>query len=270
IVDSRRVGTIAAVALLVGFGLAAALVLAEPYRTEPVRAANAAGDAACLSCHRQKSTFEQTAHRLTSRPPTRGAIDGRFAVGQNVLQTANPYLRFRMDSTASGFYETAVSGRAPDTTSRTERFDIVTGSGRKGQSYLYWHGDELYQLPISYWRGLGWINSPGYQDGSVNFERPIVPRCLECHAASFESVPDLNLDNRYRLTSSVLGVLCETCHGSGLAHVRRETLPLRAIPRALMSSRIVSPARLSRTQRLDACALCHGGLGTLRTPAFSY
>ena len=31
--DSRRVGTIAAVALLVGFGLAAALVLAEPYRT---------------------------------------------------------------------------------------------------------------------------------------------------------------------------------------------------------------------------------------------
>ena len=28
--------------------------------------------------------------------------------------------------------------------------DIVLGSGKIGQSYLYWRNDELFQLPISY------------------------------------------------------------------------------------------------------------------------
>jgi len=38
--------------------------------------------------------------------------------------------------------------------------DIVIGSGVRGQSYLYWHGDQLYELPVSYWSdGSRWINS---------------------------------------------------------------------------------------------------------------
>src|SRR5207245_11659759 len=120
-----------------------------------------------------KASFEQTAHRLTSRPPTRDAIAGSFTPGANVLRTSNPYLHFRMDSTATGFFQTAVIGHAPDTSTRSERIDFVTGS-RKGQSYLYWQaGDLLYQLPVSYWTGVGCVNSPGYPDGRPNFERPI-------------------------------------------------------------------------------------------------
>src|SRR5205814_6190406 len=100
---------------------------------------------------------------------------GSFAPGQNVLRTTNAALYYRMDSTASGFYETAVMGRAPDTSVRSERIAYVTGV-RKGQSYLYWHGDELYQLPVSYWTELGWANSPSYPDGRPNFDRAIPPR----------------------------------------------------------------------------------------------
>jgi len=45
-----------------------------------------------------------------------------------------------------------------------ERIDVVIGSGVRGQSYLYWHGDQLYELPVSYWSDGGrWINSPGYK-----------------------------------------------------------------------------------------------------------
>ncbi len=104
-----------------------------------------------------------------------------------------------MDSTETGFYEAAVMGRAPDTSIHSERIAFVTGSGRKGQSYLYWQaGDQLYQLPVSYWRGMGWANSPAYPDGRPNFDRPIPPRCLECHASGFQSVSEPNVINRYR------------------------------------------------------------------------
>jgi hypothetical protein len=259
----------AAVVSLILVAVCAAVVFARPYRPPPVRASNAVGDATCLSCHREKASFEETAHRLTSQLPSRAAIEGSFSAGENVLQTANPQLHYRMDSMARGYYETAVSGRAPDTTSQTARIDIVTGV-RKGQSYLYWQGDQLYQLPVSSWRGIGWINSPGYRDGVANFDRPIAPRCVECHATRLEPVADARRTNRYRLTSTMLGIGCETCHGAGRMHAARERSPLRVVPTAVLSSAIINPARFSRGQRLDACALCHAGLGTLKTPAFSF
>jgi hypothetical protein len=237
------------------------------YRPEAVRADNAATDGACLSCHRQEASFEKTAHHLTSSLPTRADIEGSFSSGQNVLRTSNPSLHFRMDSTAAGFYETAIFGRAPDTSSRSERIDIVTGSGRRGQSYLYWRGgDHLYQLPVSYWTMLGWANSPAYPDGRANFDRAIPPRCLECHAAGFKSVAEPNVFNHYQRTGVMLGVMCETCHGSGQEHVARE----RSLLRAVLAPAIINPARLPRARRLDGCALCHGGAAAPRTAAFSY
>jgi hypothetical protein len=248
-----------------------AIIVALLLRPQPVRADSAVGDAACLSCHREKAGFEQTAHHLTSQGPTREAIDGDFRPAANVLLTANPALHFRMDSTASGFYQTAVAGSGNDTTIHTERIDIVTGV-RKGQSYLHWRGDSLYQLPVSYWNGIGWINSPGYRDGVANFDRPIMPRCLECHATAFKSAAstDPSASNRYRTNNVALGISCESCHGGGRVHVVRERTPLRRISTGLLPSGIINPARFTRGQRLDACALCHAGLGTLKTPAFSY
>jgi len=256
--------TIGGIALLAAGAVAIGLVAAR-HRTEAVRGDNAVGDGACLSCHQQKASFEQTAHRLTSRLPTRASILGSFSHGENALRTMNPNLYFRMDSTATGFYEIAVMGRAPDTSVIAQRIAYVTGL-RKGQSYLYWVGDQLYQLPVSYWRGTGWANSPGYQDGRPNFERPIPPRCLECHATWFQSVADPSVINRYRPAGALLGITCETCHGSGRDPVTRE----RSLLRALLPRAIVNPTRLPRAQQLDGCALCHGGTAPLRTAAFSY
>ncbi len=261
----RRVIAIVAVVVL-GAGAVAVKLVAFAHRTEPLRGDNAAGDSVCVACHTDKSSFEVTAHRLTSRLPTRADIAGSFSRGGNILRTTNPRLHFRMDSTATGFYETAVVGRAPDTSSRSERIAIVTGV-RKGQSYLYWTDDDrLYQLPVSYWEGTGWAYSPGYREGAPDFGRVIPPRCLECHASWFESAPDRTVINRYRPASALLGISCETCHGAGREHVRRERSPLRAV----LPAAIVNPARLPRARRLDGCALCHSGTAPLTTAAFSY
>jgi hypothetical protein len=254
---------------LLSLAVTAALVaflIGTRHRPEPVTATSSVGDATCLSCHRQHEPFERTAHRLTSRLPTRSAIAASFAEGANVLRTSNPSLTYRMDSTAEGFTQTARLGDPPNVFEHTERISHVVGSGRKGQTYLYRHADRLFELPVSYWASIDrWINSPGYFDGSMNFARPVTPRCLECHSTWFESVKDARVSNRYGATPPLLGITCEKCHGAGAAHVARERSPLRVLGPALLD-----PARLPRARQIDACAQCHAGAGQLKDAAFGY
>jgi hypothetical protein len=254
------VAAVAVAAFLIG-------ARASDYRPTAVNAGNAVGDATCLSCHQDKQTFETTAHRITSRPPRPASFTGSFTPGENVLRTSNPRLYFRMDSTEGGFFQTAVFGAPPDTAVRSERIDFVTGSGRRGQSFLYWRdGNALYQLPVSYWELIGWGNSPAYADGRPNFDRPIPPRCLECHATYFEADTTTTVVNDYRKAEVMLGLSCETCHASGREHVQRE----RSLMRVVRSSAIVDPARLSRQRQLDQCAMCHGGAVPLTTAPFAH
>ncbi|MGH9545432.1 MAG: multiheme c-type cytochrome [Terriglobales bacterium] len=222
------------------------------------------GDAVCGSCHQEKADpFSRTAHHLTSQPANQNSIAGKFTEGDNILRTSNPELFFRMEANERGYFQTAVMGIPPDTTSRTERFDLVIGSGGKGQTYLYWKGDELFQLPVTYWTELRqWVNSPGYRDGFADFSRRVLPRCLDCHASYFESLaPPLN---RYRNTGFQLGISCEKCHGMGREHVARQT------SKDAGAQLIVNPAKLSRDRQMDLCALCHAGIGDLTAAPFSY
>ena len=225
---------------------------------------NYAGDEACASCHREKTeTFHHTAHYLTSRLPDQNSIFGKFTPDANVLKTSNPDLFFRMDANEDGFFQTSVEGVAPYAEERTERFGLVVGSGGKGQTYLYWKGDRLFQLPVSYWNQLGWVNSPGYRDGMANFERPVIPRCLECHGTYFEAVAS---PNRYSKTGFVVGITCEKCHGPGREHIQHES----SKPSATSESAILNPSHSSRERQIDLCAWCHAGHGTALAPVFSY
>ena len=226
------------------------------------------GDDACRSCHAEKfAGFAHTAHHLTSRMATADSIAGSFAPGKNTLNTQNPDLLFEMSSRPGGFFQSAVTGNGRDATMRTERMDIVIGSGRKGQTYLYWQNDALFELPVSFWTELGqWVNSPGYTDGFADFSRPIVPRCLECHATYFETAA-ARPGNRYHKTNFVLGISCEKCHGPGREHVARFSAKANLPP---ADPAIVNPGKLSRERQMDVCALCHGGVGEALAPAFSF
>jgi hypothetical protein len=224
-----------------------------------------AGDAACGSCHQATvDTFHQTAHSLTSSLPNKSSILGKFTPGANVLTTSNPDLHFQMSEKQDEFFQAAVQGVPPYTTERTERIGLVIGSGGKGQTYLFWKGDQLFQLPVSYWAEIGWVNSPGYRDGVANFARPIIPRCLECHATYFESVPPP--PNRYSKAGYVVGITCEKCHGPGREHILRESSKASVAS----DSAILSPAKFSRDRQMDLCAWCHAGHGVALAEVFSY
>ena len=270
---SRRSFAWLSAVLFVVVGLGSGLLVrrargAERWPTA-VRPQTAVGDSTCLSCHADKASYEGTAHRLTSRHPTPATVAGHFTGPRSVLRTPNPALHFRMSAGPAGFFQTAIEGTGADTTMRTERVAYVAGSNRKGQSYLYWRGDSLYQMPISYWKTLdSWINSPGpgYTDGRANFDRGVAPRCLECHATWIDAKPDLGAVNRFDSTGAILGITCERCHAGGREHAARE----RSILRATRGPAIVNPARLSRERQMDACAQCHGGLGYPKVPSFTY
>jgi hypothetical protein len=243
------------------YSLAALQVAPSGRKTES--SSSYVGDPACQSCHKETvQTFHQTAHYLTSRLPEKDSILGTFAPPSNVMKTSNPDLSFRMDQKGDEFFQTAIQGEDPLTTTRSERFAFVIGSGGKGQTYLFWKGDDLFQLPVSYWTQLGWVNSPGYRDGVANFNRPVIPRCLECHATYFESVPPP--PNRYRKTGFIVGITCEKCHGPGRDHVQHFAA------KSAIDTAILNPARFSRDRQMDLCAWCHAGAGVSLQPAFSY
>jgi hypothetical protein len=229
------------------------------------------GDQACAECHQDKfNTYEKTAHNLTSQLANKNTIVGTFAPGTNTMTTANPNLTFRMDQKGDEFFQTAIwsspDGGAPRT--RTERLDLVIGSGGKGQTYLYWRDNQLFQLPVGYSTVFRrWIISPGYIDGQADFGRAVIPRCLECHATYFDAAapdPEINI---YDTNNFVLGISCERCHGPGRKHVAA----YKGSSMSHAALTIVNPAKLSPARQSEVCAQCHGGQGErFLAPAFSY
>jgi len=195
------------------------------------------------------------------------------------METFNPQVRFRMDARGDAFFETAITGKPSQKKNRTERIDLVIGSGRKGQTYLYWRGDQLFELPVSYWTASDrWTNSPGYVDGSADFERPVTPRCLECHATTFTSLPAAT-GYHFDKSNFLLGISCERCHERAAEHIRMraantvnsnaEATTSAAAP-VPNSSAPLPPTGIDRARQIDVCAQCHGGVGESVTPPFSF
>jgi Cytochrome c554 and c-prime len=227
------------------------------------------GDQVCRSCHEEKAkTYSETAHHFASSWPSPQTMKGSFTPDSNVMKTASPFLTFEMTQTEQGYFQTATEKiSATKKVTRTERIDIVGGSARKGQSYLFWKGDQLFQLPVTYWTETdGWVNSPSYPDGSPHFDKAIIPRCLECHASYFEWMPPPV--NRYRKTSLILGIFCEKCHGPGRQHASLHRTKASLPPGT--AEAIVNPASLPRDRQIDVCGLCHSGNGTPIQPALSF
>jgi Flp pilus assembly protein TadD len=129
----------------------------------------------------------------------------------------------------------------------------VLGSGTRGIAFLIERDGFLFQSPIAWFAQQGrWDISPGYGefDAQPNFERPIQPDCLSCHANRFR--PVAGTLNRYEppiFEGHAVG--CERCHGPGALHADRPG------PSAEPDSTIVNPARLSPPLRESVCQQCH-------------
>lgn len=169
-----------------------------------------------------------------------------------------------MEKNDTGFYQVEYNGGKE---ARKEKFDIVVGSGRKGQSYLSWVNSKLVQLPMTYYSALDqWSNSPGYSPRKPQFNRPITSRCLECHSTYFKKTGDAGQRlESFDRAKIILGVECEKCHGPAAMHVQFHQKNNSKEPKF-----IVNPAKLPRQRQLDLCALCHGGALTKTKPSFSF
>ena len=144
--------------------------------------------------------------------------------------------------------------------------DIVIGSGKKGQTYLYWNGNTLLQLPVSYYVPLqSWCNSPGYSTNLIRYDRIITAYCIECHGTYAVTEGEGN-KTIFDTEGIIFGVDCERCHGPAAAHVSFH----RIHPVEKRAAFIINPKKLTRFQQLDACAFCHSGLRKPIKPAFSF
>ncbi len=223
-----------------------------------------AGTDACLSCHRAvHDSFSQTSHFLTSRPAAAQFIKGSFDSGHNDFRY-NPFMDVKLEKKENGFFQTVyINGEQ----SRAESMDIVVGSGKKGQTYLYWKENLLYQLPVSYYVPTkSWCNSPGYPAGLPRFTRLIPARCLECHGSRATYEDAGNNVNYIDRNSIVYGVDCERCHGPAAKHVAYQ----QAHPGDKTAHHILAGQDMTRQQKLDLCALCHSGIRKPVQPVFSF
>lgn len=223
-----------------------------------------AGAEKCAGCHKAiYDTHLKTAHYLTLRPATAEYIKGSFDTGHNSL-VFSERVKVVMEKRDSGFYQVAYFKGVEN---QRRRIDVVIGSGTKGQSYLNWMNNNLFQLPITYFTPANqWSNSPGYP-GKVVFNRPITSRCLECHTTFAQKLsPEGKEPEDFDQNKILFGVDCEKCHGPGAKHVEFYT----ANPDDTTGRYIVQPAKLSRQQNLDLCSLCHGGRMSKKDASFTF
>jgi hypothetical protein len=223
-----------------------------------------AGSASCANCH--QDIYEKhlhTAHFLTSKPAEEKYIRGSFDPGKNRFYF-NRSVVVAMEKRDSGFYQVEYFREKEK---KTRRFDIVVGSGTMGQSFLNWRKNYLFQLPITYFTAANqWSNSPGFPD-KVVFNRVITSRCLECHTTYAPSISAAGQGpEAFDRNKLILGVDCEKCHGPAVQHIQFHTQNTKASA----GKYIINPAKLSRQQNLDLCALCHGGLLQKTKPSFSF
>ncbi|WP_378179022.1 cytochrome c3 family protein [Aquimarina sp. SS2-1] len=220
----------------------------------------------CIECHQQiVENHYQTAHFNSFQPATKNTIKGSFELGKNTFQL-NDNVTFKFIEKNSGFYQEPVIGNQ-DAPFYSAKMDLVVGSGTKGQSYLMWNKNNLFQLQASYFTPTdSWINSPGAPD-QLAPARPVLERCLECHTTYAQNISDNKNSNQFHRENLVYGIDCQRCHGPVKDHVKYH----KQNPEDKIAKHIMKYSSLSRQQRLDACALCHSGLRTETTErAFSF
>lgn len=221
-----------------------------------------AGSAACVKCHAGiAASYVHTAHSRSVSAATKATIQGNFAPGANTF-TINAANKIMMEKRDSGLYQVYYKdGKEIE----AHRFDIVFGSV-KGETYLWWKENQLFQLPVSYSNELHqWTNSPGYDSGrEAEFDRQIEPRCFECHSSYIQLLQTAsessNMAKELDKSSVVYNIDCERCHGAAAAHVQYQT----ENPDSKTAKYIVSYKSLTRQQKIDMCAQCHSGNNNIR------
>ncbi len=130
--------------------------------------------------------------------------------------------------------------------------DAVFGSGLRGLTPVsFAPGGRLRELRLSFSHARdGWFPTPGGEEdedalGNLDTTEESAS-CIGCHATALA----WDEDGRFNPHEAVLGVSCERCHGSGIAHVEAQSAG--GDPGA-----IFHPGRLSPADQVAFCGQCH-------------
>ena len=227
------------------------------------RGTDYAGSESCIQCHQtQYETAFHTSHFKASSPATKENILGHFTNGRNTFvydKNTKLVMEERNDTLYQVLYKNNKEVQAYP-------FEVLFGT-KHAQTSAYWQNHYTFELPVSYYKSLNsWATSPGYSATKENFERKIDKECYGCHSS--------NIASRYVTTSSdsisfmtmevedfvspktlIYGIDCERCHGPAKKHVQTHL----KFPDLKIAKDIVSFKKLTRQQKIDACALCHSG-----------
>jgi hypothetical protein len=183
----------------------------------------------------------------------------------------------RMHRDAAGKFRMTFIGERG--TSRSVEVVRTVGS-RRYQQYLAAEGDSFWRLPVAYHvEERRWFpmtaaflfaddSAPAGDPQRPTFGGPVFDRhvtrwndnCVFCHNVGPNPGRD-PASGTFRSTVAELGIACESCHGPGGEHVRRNRDPARRYALHLgdrPDPTIVNPARLGSARAADVCGRCHG------------
>jgi predicted CXXCH cytochrome family protein len=227
------------------------------------RGTDYAGSESCIQCHQtQYDMALKSSHFKATAPAIPGNVLGDFDKGNHVFiydKNTRLAIEKRNDTLYQVLYKNGKEVEA-------HSFDIVFGT-KHAQTSVFWRNRNTYELPISYYHSIkGWATSPGFPADKPYFDRMVVKDCYSCHAsnASSRSVQQnstevnfisMDVEDIIDPKTIVYGIDCERCHGPAKKHAEFHLKN----PNVKVANSITSIKNLSRQQKLDACALCHGG-----------
>jgi len=237
-----------------------ATILFIAYCIEPVKAntdlrgPGYAGSTTCQSCHQQVyDHYKNTAHSKATSEANHQNIKASFEPGHNIYSyDVNTKLEMQKRDSCY-FFQVYNYGKQTE----EYRIDLIFG-WKNAQTYMYAKNDHTYELPLSYYHSVNkWGTSPGFPTVQPYFARMVGRDCYECHSSYLDekTTSVISSQEKFDVKKMILGIDCERCHGPAMQHV---TYHLDN-PADKKAKYIVLVNKLSRAQKIDACAICHSG-----------
>jgi hypothetical protein len=221
---------------------------------EDLRGPGYAGAAECRQCHQEVyDSHSLTAHFKATSEAVPENIHGDFTRGNKQYQY-DVNTKVEMQKRDSGYYFQVFNYGKPED---SYKLDIVFG-WKNAQTYMYAKNNQTFELPLSYYHSVKqWGTSPGFPTVQPYFSRMVGRDCYECHSSYLDeqSTSIISSEQKFNSKNVILGIDCERCHGPAKAHAEYHV----ANPTEKKAKYLVMVSNLSRSQKIDACAVCHSG-----------
>lgn len=225
------------------------------------------GPQKCAECHQDiYDKHKDSFHFNTSSKANLENIKVNLGPGKDIYKLPKDHY-LQIVQKDGGVYENLYKGKE---LLRSNKIDMIIGSGKYGQNYYTFTNDRFYRLPSHYLNKTNdFTLSPGYEpEFALSYEmQPMNGRCLSCHVTHFKrfvrshktyDAPKIwESPGWVRGRDFIYGVSCESCHGPGASH----SLYKEFYPEKEGADYILSYNSLTRDQKLKQCGFCHSELG---------